>query len=112
MNTLRNQVQLIGNLGNDPEITTFDNGKKMAKFSLATNESYTNATGEKIEKTQWHRVVFFGKTVDFIEKYMQKGKEVLVSGKITYGEYTDKDGNKRYSTDIVGNELLALGNKS
>ncbi len=75
MNTLRNQVQLIGNLGNDPEIITYDNNKKMAKISLATNESYTNAKGEKIENTQWHKVVFFGKTVGIVEKYLQKGKK-------------------------------------
>ena len=113
MNTLRNQVQLIGNLGNDPEIITYDNNKKMAKISLATNESYTNAKGEKIENTQWHKVVFFGKSnVDFIEKYMQKGKEVLVSGKITYKKYTNKEGNERYSTDIVAHDLVALGSKS
>ena len=111
MNTLRNQVQLIGNLGNDPEIITYDNNKKMAKISLATNESYTNAKGEKIENTQWHKVVFFGKIVEVVEQYLQKGKEVLISGKITYSEYTDKEGNKRYSTEIVANDLLLLGTK-
>jgi len=111
MNTLRNQVQLIGNLGNDPEIITFDSGKKMAKINLATNESYTDANGEKVAHTEWHKVVFFGKKVEVVEKYLQKGKEILVKGKITYREYEDKEGNKRYSTDIVANDILFLGVK-
>jgi single-strand DNA-binding protein len=111
MNTLRNQVQLIGNLGKDPEILTFDSSKRMAKFSLATNESYVNKEGERIDKTQWHNVVFFGKSVDIVEKYLQKGKEVAIAGKLTYRDYEDKEGNKRYVTEIVGNEILLLGNK-
>ncbi len=111
MNTLRNQVQLIGNLGSDPEIFQFENGSKKASIHLATNETYTNADKEKVTKTQWHLVVFYGKTADIVEKYLQKGKEIAVSGKLTYREYQDKDGNKRMLTEIIGNELLMLGGK-
>jgi single-strand DNA-binding protein len=111
MNTLRNQVQLIGNLGNDPEIFQFENGKKKATISLATNETYINADKEKITNTQWHKVVFFGKTAETVEKYLQKGKEIAIAGKLTYREYNDKEGNKRYLTEIVGNELVMLGTK-
>ncbi len=109
MNTLRNQVQLIGNLGNNPEIKTFDNGKKMATLSIATNETYTNAQGEKITNTQWHRVVLWNKTAEIAEKYLQKGKEVAIGGKLNYREYEDTDGKKRYITEIIGNELVLLG---
>jgi len=111
MNTLRNQVQLIGNLGNDPEIFQFESGKKKATISIATNETFVNADKEKVTNTQWHKVVFFGKTADIVEKYLQKGKEVAISGKLTYRDYEDKDGNKRYVTEIVGNELVMLGSK-
>jgi single-strand DNA-binding protein len=111
MNAMKNHVQLIGNLGNDPEIHSFENDRKLAKFNLATNEVYVNKDGEKITQTQWHRVVFFGKTAETIEKYLKKGKEVAITGKITYREYEDKEGVKRYITEIVGNELLLLGAK-
>ena len=111
MNNLRNKVQLIGNLGMNPEIKTLDSGKKLAKFSIATNESYKNAKGEKIEDTQWHNLIAWGKTADIIEKYLQKGNEVAIEGKLTNRSYDDKDGNKRYITEIVVNEILMLGNK-
>ena len=111
MNTLRNQVQLIGNLGNDPEIFQFESGKKKASISIATNETFVNADKEKITNTQWHKVVFFGKTADIVEKYLQKGKEIAITGKLTYRDYEDKSGNKRYVTEIVGNELVMLGSK-
>ncbi len=111
MNTLRNQVQLIGNLGNDPEIFQFENGNKKATFSVATNENYVNPKKEKITDTQWHRVVFFGKTVEIVEKYLKKGKEVAIGGKLTHHDYEDKSGIKRYVTEVVGNELVLLGSK-
>jgi len=111
MNTLRNQVQLIGHLGNNPEIFQFKNGSKKATLSLATNETYINSEKEKITNTQWHQVVFFGKSVEIVEKYLNKGKEIAISGKLTYREYSDKDGNKRFITEVVGNELVMLGNK-
>ena len=109
MNTLRNQVQLIGNLGQDPEIINLESGKKLARFALATNESYKNAKGEKIADTQWHQIVAWGKTADIIEKYVIKGKEVAIHGKLTTRSWEDKDGMKRYTTEVVCNELLLLG---
>lgn len=109
MNTLRNKVQLIGHVGNAPEILTLESGKKLAKFSIATNESYKNAKGEKITDTQWHNVVAWGKTAELIENYVPKGKEIGVEGKLTSRTYEDKDGIKRYITEVVCNELLLLG---
>ena len=109
MNTLRNKVQLIGNLGNDPEIINLESGKTLAKFSVATNESYKNASGEKVTDTQWHNVVAWGKTAQIIEKYVTKGKEVAIEGKLTSRSYETKEGEKRYVTEVVCNELLMLG---
>ena len=109
MNTLRNKVQLIGNLGNDPEIVNLESGKTLAKFSIATNESYKNVKGEKITDTQWHNIVAWGKTAQIVEKYVGKGKEVAVTGKLTNRAWQDKDGVKRYTTEIVCSELLMLG---
>ncbi|QOD59749.1 single-stranded DNA-binding protein [Polaribacter haliotis] len=111
MNTLRNKVQLIGNLGNTPEIIALESGKKLAKFSIATNESYKNSQGEKITDTQWHNVVAWNKTAEIIEKYLDKGSEVAVEGKLTTRSYDDKEGNKRYVTEVVCNEILMLGSK-
>ena len=111
MNTLRNKVQLIGNLGNNPEIIALDSGKKLAKFSLATNESYKNAQGEKITETYWHNLVAWNKTAELVEKYLQKGNEVAIEEKLTHRSYDDKEGNKKYVTEVVVNELLLLGNK-
>ena len=87
MNTLRNKVQLIGNLGNDPEIITLDSGKKLAKFSIATNESYKNTMGEKVTDTQWHNVIAWNKTAEIIEKYVTKGNEIAIEGKLTSRSY-------------------------
>ena len=111
MNTLRNKVQLIGNLGTNPEIITLESGKKLAKFSIATNETYKNAQGEKITETQWHNVIAWNKTAEIVERYLEKGKEVAIEGKLTSRSYDDKEGNKRYITEIVVNELLMLGSK-
>lgn len=112
MYALKNKVQLIGNLGNNPEIKTIDGGKKMAKFNIATNESYRNANGEKITETQWHNLVAWGKLAEIIEKYITRGSEVAVEGKLTYRTYNDKEGNKKYFTEIQVNELLMLGEKA
>jgi single-strand DNA-binding protein len=109
MNTLRNKVQLIGNLGNDPEIVKLDSGRTLAKFSLATNDHYKNSKGETVTDTQWHNVVAWGKTAELIEKYVTKGKEIAVEGKLTNRSYDNKAGEKRYITEIVVNELLLLG---
>ncbi len=111
MSTLRNRVQLIGNVGNDPEVKTFDGGKKVANLTIATNESYRNDKGEKVEQTEWHRVVAWGKTAETIEKYVSKGKEIAVDGKLTHRSYDDKNGEKRYITEVVVSEITLLGNK-
>ena len=108
MNTLRNKVQLIGNLGNNPEIITLESGKKLAKFSLATNENYKDKDGQKQTKTDWHNVVAWNKTVDIIEKYVSKGKEIAIEGKLSTRSYEDKEGQKRYTTEVIINELLLL----
>ena len=109
MSTLRNKVQLIGHVGNEPEILNLESGKKLAKFSIATNESYKNSKGEKITDTQWHNIIAWGKTAEIIENYVPKGKEVGIEGKLTTRSYEDKEGQKRYITEIVCNELLLMG---
>ncbi len=111
MNTLRNKVQLIGNLGQNPEIRTFDNGKAMAKFSLATTDSYRDSSGKKITETQWHNVVAWGTLAKTAEKYLIKGSEVAVEGKLTHRAYDDKDGKKRYFTEVVLSDLVMLRSK-
>jgi len=109
MNALRNKVQLIGNLGNDPEVINLEGGSKLAKFSMATNESYKNAKGEKVTDTQWHNVVAWGKTAEIVENYLKKGNEVAVEGKLINRSYETKEGDKRYVTEIKCHELLMLG---
>ncbi|WP_339611968.1 single-stranded DNA-binding protein [uncultured Planktosalinus sp.] len=108
MNALRNKVQLIGRLGQEPEIVNLESGKKLAKFSLATNENYTNAKGEKVENTEWHNIVAWGKTAEIIEKYVNKGQEIAIEGKLTSRSYDDKEGVKRYITEVVCSEMLML----
>ncbi len=112
MYALRNKVQLIGNLGNAPEVRTTENGKKLAQFNVATSESYRNAKGEKVTETQWHRVVAWGKVAEIAEKYLDKGKEVALEGKLVNRSYTDKEGNKKYITEVQVSELLLLGAKT
>lgn len=109
MYAIRNKVQLIGHLGQLPEIRTTENGKKVARFSIATNDTYRNATGEKITETSWHNVIAWGKLAEIAEKYLTKGKEVAVEGKLVHRNYTDKNGVKRHVTEVVLNELLMLG---
>ncbi|TPD72060.1 single-stranded DNA-binding protein [Flavobacterium microcysteis] len=109
MNTLRNRVQLIGHTGKDPEIKNFDGGKKLASLTLATNESYTNDKGEKVTDTQWHSAVAWGKTAEIIEKYVTKGDQIAIEGKLTHRSYDDKNGEKRYFTEITINEIMLLG---
>ncbi|MBL7887180.1 MAG: single-stranded DNA-binding protein [Flavobacterium sp.] len=106
---MRNKVQLIGHVGQDPEVKTLEGGRKVATITLATNENYTNAKGEKVEQTEWHRATAWGKTAEIIEKYVTKGKEIAIEGKLTHRSYDDKNGEKRYVTDIVINELLLIG---
>lgn len=109
MNTMKNRVQLIGNVGNDPEIKQFDGGKKLANLTLATNDYYTNDKGEKVAQTEWHRISAWGKTADLIEQYVTKGKEIAIDGKLTHRSYEDKNGEKRYITEVLANEVMLLG---
>lgn len=112
MNSLRNKVQLIGNLGQDPEIRTFDNGKAVARFSMATTDSYRGADGKKVTETQWHNLVAWGNLAKIIQKYLIKGSEVAVEGKLTHRTFEDKEGKKRYFTEVVLTDLVMLRNKS
>lgn len=111
MNALRNKVQLIGNLGMDPEVKALDGGKKLAKVSIATNETYKNAKGERVTETQWHNLIAWGKTAEIVEKFLKKGSEVAVEGKLINRNYIDKEGIKRYVTEIEVSELLMLDSK-
>ena len=111
MNALRNKVQLIGNLGMNPEIKTLDGGRKLAKMSIATNESYKNTKGEFVKETQWHNLIAWGKTAEIIEKLFKKGSEVAIEGKLINRNYTDKEGIKKYITEIQVSEFLMLGEK-
>lgn len=112
MNNLRNKVQLIGRLGQTPEVKKLDSGKTVANFSLATNDKYKNQKGEWIENTEWHNLVAWGKTAEIIEKYVQKGNEIAIEGKLTNRSWEDKEGNKRYATEVLVNEVLLMGSKS
>lgn len=112
MYALKNKVQLIGNLGNNPEVKTLDGGKKVARFNVATNESYRNTKGEKVTETQWHTLVAWGKVADIAEKFLQKGSEVAIEGKLINRSYNDKDGNKKYITEVQVNEILMFGKEN
>ena len=111
MYALRNKVQLIGHLGQTPQITQFESGKKKARFSIATSEKFRNSRLEKVEETQWHNVVMWGKLAEIAEKYLTKGKEVALEGKLVNRSYNDKLGNKKYITEIIANDLVMLGSK-
>ena len=111
MNSLRNSVRLIGNLGAAPEVKNLDKGNKVAKLALATSDTYTNAQGEKVKETYWHNLVAWGKTAEIAEKYLNKGSEVAIEGKLTNHSYVDKDGVKKYVTEIVVSEFLMLDKK-
>lgn len=110
MSTLKNRVQLIGNVGQEPTITNLESGKKVARLSLATNENYKNSNGEKQTDTNWHTIVAWGKTAEIIEKYVAKGKEIAIEGKLTSRSYETKEGEKRYLTEVIANEIVLLGN--
>jgi single-strand DNA-binding protein len=109
MKSLRNSVQLIGRLGKDPEVKAFEKSKK-ASFTLATTDAYKNQKGEKVEDTQWHNVVIWGKLADVAAKYLTKGQEVCVEGKLVHRVY-DSKGEKRYYTEINVNDMVMLGGK-
>ena len=112
MSTLRNKVQLIGNVGNEPEMTVLESGKKVIRFSLATNENFKKASGEKSQVTDWHNVVAWGKTAEIINQFAGKGKQIAVEGKLSSRSYETKEGEKRYITEVVVNEVVLLGTKS
>ena len=109
MSTLRNKVQLIGNIGQEPVITTLESGKRVARTTMATNEHYTNSKGERVTNTEWHTLIGWGKIADIIEGFVTKGKEIAIEGKLTSRSYEDKEGNKRYVTEVVITEILLLG---
>ena len=111
MNAIKNKVQLIGNLGSAPEVKDLDNGNKVPRFSLATSEYYVNKKGEKVNETQWHNIVIWGKLADIAGRYLQKGSQVVIEGKLSNRNYTDKEGAKKYFTEIVANEMLMLDKK-
>jgi len=106
---MQNKVQLIGNTGNDPIIKTLDSGKKVANLSIATKDFYKNDKGERVEQTEWHPVVAWGKTAEIIEKFVTKGKQIGIEGKLTHRSYEDKNGEKRYITEVVASEIMLLG---
>ncbi len=111
MSNLRNSVRLTGFLGSAPEVKSFSETKKVAKLSLATSDSYKNDKGEKVEETQWHNLVAWNAQATIAEKYLQKGSEVSIEGKLTSRSYVNKDGIKCYVTEVVVNEILLMGKK-
>lgn len=106
-----NKVTLIGNVGNDPEIRATSTGSRVAKVSLATNRTFQDRTGQQQERTEWHRLTFFGRLADIVEQWVKKGDQLYVEGRIEYSQTTDEQGNTRYWTDIVVNEMLMLGGR-
>jgi len=112
MNSLRNSVRLVGNLGMDPEVKTFDSNKKLAKLSLATSESYKNEKGERITDTQWHNLVIWGAQAQIAGDLLKKGDEIVIEGRLNNRSYIDKDGNKKYLSEIVVNEFLKTNSRS
>lgn len=111
MKNLRNTVQLIGNLGADPEVKHLESGKTVAKFSVATSDKYTNQKGEKVQDTTWHNCVAWGKTAEIAEKFLKKGDEVVLEGKLTNRSYEDKEGVKKYISEVVLNQIVMVGGK-
>ena len=105
---MQNKVQLIGNTGNDPVVKTLDSGKKVANLTIATKDFYKNEKGERVEQTEWHPIVAWGKTAEIIEKFVTKGKHIGIEGKLTHRSYDDKNGEKKYITEVVVNEILML----
>ena len=111
INALKNNVQLIGHLGREVELKDLDNGNKVAKVSLATNDYYTNAKGDRVEETQWHNLVAWGKTADWMQQLLTKGSEVLVQGKLVHRNYESKEGEKKYRAEVILRDFMKLGKK-
>ena len=112
MTNLTNSVQLIGRLGADPKSQKLDNGNLRVSSSMATNDFYRDKNGEKVEETEWHNIVFFGKTAEIAEKYLKKGNEVIIHGKLTTRSWDDKEGKKQYMTQIIASQLHLLDKKN
>ncbi len=106
-----NKVILVGNLGKDPEVRTLENGTKVANFTMATSETYKTKDGQKVTQTEWHNIVLWRGLAEIAERYMKKGNQVYIEGKIKTRSWDDKDGNKRYTTEIVGDNLTMLGSR-
>ena len=111
MNTLRNEVQLIGNLGRDVEFKELSNGSHLAKFTMATNEFYKNKKGEKVQETTWHNIVAWGKLAELMNVHLEKGIEVAIKGKIVNANYEDKNGNTVYRTEIKASDFIKMDKK-
>lgn len=111
MNTLRNHVQLLGNLGQDVTLSTFDSGSTKASFSLATTDYYKDKSGEKVQDTQWHNIIAWGKGAEIMSQSLSKGSKVLIKGKLVSRSYEDKDGQKKYITEILAKEFVSLDSK-
>ncbi|MFW5658024.1 MAG: single-stranded DNA-binding protein [Bacteroidota bacterium] len=112
MSTIRNRVSLIGHLGNDPEIKEMDGGKTLAKINLATNDVYKDSEGKKVTETQWHNLIIWGPQAKTAQKYLKKGSEIAVDGKLVHRNYENKEGVKKYVTEIIVSEFAMLGKKS
>ncbi|MEA3446201.1 MAG: single-stranded DNA-binding protein [Bacteroidota bacterium] len=106
-----NKVMLIGNVGRDPEVRYFDSGVAKAKFSLATTEVYKNKEGQRVDQTEWHNITLWRKLAEIVEKYVKKGDKLYIEGKIRTSSYEDKDGNKKFFTEIVADNMQMLGSK-
>jgi single-strand DNA-binding protein len=104
-----NKAILVGNLGRDPELRTTPNGQSVVNFTLATSETWTDKSGERVERTEWHRIVAWGRTAEMCNQYLSKGRTVYVEGRIQTREWEDKDGNKRYTTEINANTVNFIG---
>ena len=110
MSTIKNNVKLIGHAGQEPIIVNLDNGKKVARISIATNETFKNSQGEKQTETNWHTLIAWGKTAELVEKYVSKGKEIAIDGKLTSRSYEGKEGEKCSMTEVLVKEILLLEN--
>jgi len=104
-----NKAIVVGNLGNDPEVRTTQSGTQVANFSVATSEQYTDASGQKQERTEWHRIVTFGRLAEICAQYLHKGKQVYIEGRIQTRKWTDQNGQDRWTTEIVANQMQMLG---
>ena len=111
MSTIKNKIQLIGHVGNSPEVQSFENGNRLGRISLATNDFFYNAEGTKVQQNDWHNLIGWGKQADIMEKYVTKGKEIAIEGKLTSRPYENKSGEKKFFTGVIVHEILLLGEK-